>query len=201
MENIGESLSNQTFMTKAGKQVSKSKKRSQQRVEGVALTGSVAEWDKLPARIRTLVKNSVLMRLSQIRNQIAEDAGLPMPKIYVVPYCLLLPDNSGPVYAKVCPMPCEKVDGGFEYSVTTTAATLIMNPKWIFLQIMKVRQELFNRRFVADWHSRSLAFEQIYPHPAIALEPPPVCQSDRYDADSRPGPWPQRAKPGKQVNN
>ena len=106
--------------------MSKSKNRSQRRVEGVALTGSVSEWDKLPARIRTLVKNNGLMRLSQIRNQIAADAGLPMPKIYVVPYCWNLLENYGPIYALVRPTPRETVDGKFEFSVTTTAATLIV---------------------------------------------------------------------------
>ena len=108
---------------RADKQVSKSKKRRQRRVEGVALTGSDSEWDKLPARIRTLVKNHGLMRLSQIRSQIAADAGLPMPKIYVEPYCWLFQDK-GPAYAMACPMPCEKVESEFEFSVITTAATL-----------------------------------------------------------------------------
>lgn len=101
------------------------KKTIRPKIEGVELTGSQSEWDKLPGRIRTLVKNSGLARLSKIRNQITTDAGLPMPEIYVVPYCWTA-DNIGPIFGLVRPTPYQECVESYVFSVFITAATLIV---------------------------------------------------------------------------
>ena len=104
--------------------VRKKKKQRLSKIEGVALTGSVSEWDKLPARIRTLVKNNGLMRLSQIRNQIAADAGLPMPKIFIAPYCYVSPDNRAVVTGFAKPMLCEEAKDSYVFAAVLSAATI-----------------------------------------------------------------------------
>jgi len=103
-------------------------------VEGVRFTGKDSDWQRLPGRLRTIIKNGGLRRISEIRSHISEDAGLPMPQIDIAPVCWTDPAHSGVVYAFIRPAARHNNPQLYTFAVFLSAAVLVSTPDNRFIR-------------------------------------------------------------------
>jgi hypothetical protein len=71
--------------------------------EEVALIGTRAEWRRLPANIRLKVQKDAVRLVTELRNSIAEEAGLTMPIVRIEPFGWI-EESAAVIYGKAAPI-------------------------------------------------------------------------------------------------
>jgi hypothetical protein len=85
----------------------------------IQFVGTHRDWLALPLGIRQAVKREGLTRLTRLRQNVQEGAGLPMPRIEVAPEGWFLPDAGSLAFAKTCPR-------GDVWAIELPASTLVV---------------------------------------------------------------------------
>jgi hypothetical protein len=89
----------------------------------VELMGNKTDWLKLGNNVRQMVKNEGITRLTQVREMIATESGLPMPPVRMVPFGWMNPQETGVVFGKAHIV---SVKRKFQWGVIVPASTIVI---------------------------------------------------------------------------
>jgi hypothetical protein len=104
----------------------------------VDLSGTKAEWRRLPTELRERLMGEDLSRLRQLWQSIATDAELFMPPIRLEPYAWANKTTGDVFFGREAPVDMYG-DGNWCFGVHLPAATVVVLDDLILRQIRKVR--------------------------------------------------------------